>query len=75
MDLTVGTARWTGECKFSDPGRVMKVVDVLKREAERSDEGFWGIGGFGMEDLKSEEGIVERVSERESEPFVPDGFS
>lgn len=53
----------------------MEVVEFAEGEAEGGDEGFGGVGGFGVEDLEGEEGVVERVREREGEAFVPDGFS
>lgn len=50
----------------------MEVVKVFEGETEGGDEGFRGIGGFGMENFEGEGRVLERKWERESETFVPD---
>lgn len=72
VDLAVGAAGGAEEWEFTEARGVMEVVKVLKREAEGGDEGFGCVGGFGVENLEREEGIMEREREREGEAFVPD---
>lgn len=47
-------------------------MEVFEGEAEGGDEGFGGIGGFGVEDLEGEGGVAEREREWEGEALVPD---
>lgn len=72
-DLTLGTARRTGELVRSDSGQIVRVGQVLQWDPESADQGFGGLGGFGVEDFEGEEGVLERRAQRESEALVPHG--
>lgn len=73
MNFPLRSTRWSNDGEFLDDCGVMKVRKVFEGKTEGSDEGFRGIGGFGMEDFKGEGGILKRKREREGETFVPDG--
>lgn len=72
-DLTLGTAGGADESESADSVRVIEIGLVLEWDPEGSDEGFCGVGGFGVEDLEGEEGVVEGGGEGEGEALVPDG--
>lgn len=73
VDLAVGAARGAREGELAEARGVVEVVEVFEGEAEGGDEGFGGVGGFGVKDLEGEEGVVEGEREREGETLVPDG--
>jgi hypothetical protein len=72
VNFTLRTTGGSNEREFPDDGRVIEFRKVFEREAKGGDEGFGGIGGFGMKDLESESGVLKRKWKRESETFVPD---
>ncbi|KAK7294542.1 hypothetical protein RJT34_17431 [Clitoria ternatea] len=47
------------------------VVEDFEGKTEGGDKGFGGVGGFGVEDLEGEEGVVE-WGEREGETLILD---
>lgn len=75
MDLTLRATGGASEGEFAEARGIVEVVEVCEGETEGGDEGFGSVGGFGMEDLEGEAGVVEGKGEREGETFVPDGGS
>lgn len=55
-----------------DTDRVVGVVSkILERDTKGADQGHGGLKGFGMEDLKGEDEVLDRVGEWEGETLVP----
>lgn len=51
----MGTAGGTAELECFDVVGIVRVEQVFEEDLERSNQGFGGLGGFGMEDFESED--------------------
>lgn len=76
-DFPLRTTRWAEKLEITYGGlsRLVRTDQVSKRELQRADQGFGGIGDFGVEDVEREGGLAEGASYGESEALVPEGAS